>query len=105
MPDVVVVATFTAKPGMGDALEPGLRAPVEPTHAEEGCLLYALHRGAHDPDTFVFIERWSSAEALHAHIGQPWVTGLSALEPLLAGPPRVELFHAVPAGDAGKGAL
>jgi quinol monooxygenase YgiN len=105
MPDVIVVASFTARPGQGDRVETGLRAAVAPTHAEDGCILYALHRGGTDDATFVFVERWSSDEALAAHAAQPWVTGLSALADLLAGPPRVETLRAIPAGDPVKGRL
>jgi len=103
--DVIVVATFTARPGMGDTVEAGLQDVVAPTHNEDGCLLYALHRGIVDPDTLVFVERWTSTEALGAHAAQPWVRGLSALAEHLVGPPRVETFRAVPAGDPDKGLL
>ncbi len=105
MPDVIVVATFTAKPGLAQAIEAGLTQAIPPTHAEDGCLLYALHRGGPDDLTFTFIERWSSEAALAAHAAQPWVTGLSALADALAGPPRVETFRPVIAGDPEKGRL
>jgi quinol monooxygenase YgiN len=105
MSEVIVVATFTAKPGMGDTVEVGLRDAILQTHHEQGCLLYALHRGTADPDALVFIERWTSAESLAEHAAQPWVTGLSALADLLTGPPRVEIFRALPAGDSVKGRL
>lgn len=105
MPEVIVVATLTAKPGSGDTVEAGLRDAITPTHNEDGCLLYALHRGIDDPDIFVFVERWTSDEALAAHAAQPWVTGLSALADDLLGPPRVDTFRALPAGDPDKGAL
>jgi quinol monooxygenase YgiN len=105
MPDVIVVATLTAKPGMADAVEAALTPMVAPTHDEDGCLLYALHRGGADDLTFVFVERWRSAAALAAHAEQPWVTGLSALADALVGPPQVETFRALPAGDPDKGRL
>ncbi len=105
MPEVIVIATLTAKPGMADTVEAGLSDALAPTHAEDGCLLYALHRGGPDDLTFVFVERWSSAAALAAHAAQPWVTGLSALADALVGPPRVETFRVVPGGDPDKGRL
>jgi len=49
MPEVVVVASFTAKDGREEEAERLLRGAIEPTHAESGCLLYALHRGTQDP--------------------------------------------------------
>ena len=105
MSEVIVVATFTAKPGMGDAVEDGLQDAILQTHREQGCLLYALHRGTANPDALVFIERWTSLESLAEHAAQPWVTGLSALAELLTGPPRVETLRALPAGDSVKGRL
>jgi quinol monooxygenase YgiN len=103
--EVIVVATFTPRPGRGDHVAAGLQAAVAPTHNEDGCLLYALHRGIDDPETLVFVERWASTEALGAHAAQPWVLGLSALAGDLVGPPRVETFRAVPAGDPDKGVV
>ena len=44
-----------------------LRGLIEPTHAEAGCLAYALHRGSDDPQRFVLVERWASREDLDAH--------------------------------------
>jgi len=105
MSEAIVVATFTAKPGKGDAVEAGLQDAILHTHAESGCLLYALHRGTTKTDTLVFIERWTSADSLAEHAGQPWVTGLSALSDLLTGPPQVEILRALPAGDPTKGRL
>jgi quinol monooxygenase YgiN len=103
--EVIVVATFTARPGRGDSVAAGLQAAVAPTHNEDGCLLYALHQGIDDPETLVFVERWTSTEALAAHAAQPWVRGLSALAGDLVGRPRVETFRAVPAGDPDKGVV
>ncbi len=105
MSDVIVVATFVARPGHADAVETALRVPVAPTHAEDGCILYALHRGLGDPGTFVFIERWTSASALAVHAQRPWVTGLSAISDLLTGPPTVATYRALPDGDPEKGLL
>jgi len=103
--DIVVVATLTAKPGMGDALAAGLQDAVVQTHTEDGCVLYALHRGLEDPDTLVFVERWTSPEALEQHSAQPWVTGISALADIMTGPPHVATYRALPAGDPAKGRL
>ena len=105
MPEVVVIATFRAVPDQAGAVEAALRAAIAPTHAEDGCLLYALHRGVSDPDSFAFVERWSSDEALAVHAERPWVTGLSAIADHLTGPPLVETYRALPDGDAAKGRL
>ena len=44
MSEVVVLATVSPKPGMESDVEREFCALLEPTHAEEGCELYALHR-------------------------------------------------------------
>jgi quinol monooxygenase YgiN len=105
MPEVIVVATFAARSGQAPAVERALRAAIAPTHAEDGCILYALHAGVSDPDTFVFIERWASDEALAVHAERPWVTGLSAIAGLLATPPQVATYRALPDGEEPKGRL
>jgi quinol monooxygenase YgiN len=105
MSEVIVIATFTARPGAAAEVEAALAAALAPTHAEDGCLLYALHAGISDPDTYVFVERWSSDTALAAHARQPWVTGLSEIGGLLTAPPRVEIFRALGGGDPAVGLL
>jgi quinol monooxygenase YgiN len=67
MSEIAVVALFVAKPGCEDKLHAALQALVEPTLKEEGALQYALHRDIREPRRFVFIERWTSEEALAAH--------------------------------------
>jgi quinol monooxygenase YgiN len=54
MSEVVVVGSFKSQPGKeGEAVE-AVRALVEPTHGEQGCILYALHRGVDDPSGLAF---------------------------------------------------
>src|SRR5215469_15263018 len=52
-PVPVVVATITPIPGQLDALEATLKEMVPAVHEEDGCELYALHRGQ---DRLVFVE-------------------------------------------------
>ena len=44
-----------------------MRAMVEATRAEDGCLLYAFAFDAIDPDVMHITERWTDADALAAH--------------------------------------
>jgi quinol monooxygenase YgiN len=71
MAEVVVVGSFTARPGNELEAEEAFRALVAPTHAEDGCIIYALHRGVDDPRRLTFIERWASRQALDAHLASP----------------------------------
>ena len=87
---VVVVATITAKPGKEQEVKDLLSSIIEPTRAEDGCVVYTLHQGTEDPATFVFYENWTSAEALGTHLASPMLQdGLAALGPLVAGPPVI----------------
>ena len=49
MSEVVVVGSFKANPGKEEEALEAFKALVEPTHDEDGCILYALHRGVDDP--------------------------------------------------------
>lgn len=106
MSRVVVVASFKAREGREDDLLAGLDTLATSTHAEAGCLNYALHRDAADPGVFVLVEQWTSQVALDAHFQQPYVQGLGeqAAE-LLAEPPVLRFCTPVPVGDPVKGVL
>ena len=78
MSEIVVVGSFTAKVGKEEEAAAALEALVEPTHGEQGCILYALHRGAQDPRRLAFVERWESAERLQAHLASDHVQAVLA---------------------------
>jgi quinol monooxygenase YgiN len=64
---IYVVATASVKPDMRAAFKQGAGACIAATRREEGCLLYDLHESITDPTRFVFVEQWTSREALGAH--------------------------------------
>lgn len=106
MPEIVVVAHARAKEGRGAEAEALLIGMVGPTHNERGCVAYALHRDADDPDHLVFVERWESREALAAHAEAPHLSLLRDVGPMiLTGPVEVTVLEPVAAGEAGKGTL
>lgn len=78
MNEVVVVARARAIAGKEEAVEAAFHEVIKPTHEEEGCHRYALHRGVDDRRTFVMIERWTSRDALNAHLQTPHVQTLFA---------------------------
>jgi len=64
-----VLAFFRSKPGKSEALKNFLSSKlIEPTRREAGCLRYELHQNLSDPDEITFIEEWSDAAALDAHL-------------------------------------
>jgi quinol monooxygenase YgiN len=107
MSEVVVVAIVSAAAGKGaeaEALIAGTLIP--PTHAEDGCITFALHRDLADPDRLVLVERWSSREALDRHLAADHLAAFrAAVASLSAAPAQVVLLEAIPAGDPAKGAL
>lgn len=106
MPEVVVVAVLVAKPGAEGEVERLMREVTPPTHAEAGCITYAIHRDLDDPCRLVFVERWTDRASLEAHLAAPHLDNFRAgLEGLLAVPTQVFVMDALPAGDAVKGVL
>ncbi len=91
LPDhLIVIAEISAKVGAEDELKTHLLALVEPTRKEEGCLRYDLHVNGSHPGDFVFLETWTSREALDRHMQTPhFLTFASGTKELLAAPPRI----------------
>jgi quinol monooxygenase YgiN len=67
MVQIAVVAKFVAKVGSEEALEQELASVVKPTQAEEGCIMYLLHRSISSPSEYWFLEQWESQESLDRH--------------------------------------
>jgi quinol monooxygenase YgiN len=106
MSEIVVVGSFTAKPGREAEAIAAFEALLEPTHGEEGCILYALHRGVDDPARLAFIERWSSREALDAHLASPHVSAvLDRADELFGEGGEVVVYEAVAGGEKQKGSI
>lgn len=106
MSEIVVVGSFTAEPGReAEALE-AFKALVEPTHGEDGCILYALHQGAEDPRRLAFVERWESPELLQAHLESDHIQGvLAKADELFSDGGDIVVYGAVPGGEEHKGSL
>lgn len=106
MAEVVVVGSFIARPGKEHEAEQAFRGLVAPTHAEDGCILYALHRGVDDPRRLTFIERWASREALDAHLASAHIKDvLARAEELFGDSGEIVVYEPLPDGDPRKGSL
>jgi quinol monooxygenase YgiN len=106
MAEVVVVAAVRIKEGGEEVGRNALRAMVDATHAEPGCITHALHQGRDDPSLFVFVERWASQEALDAHFASEHMTTFRAVAvDVIDETVGVWGLDAVPLGDAAKGIL
>lgn len=79
-----IVAALLAKNGQEHEVEQILRACVQPSRAEDGCLSYILHRSIEQAGRFVFVERWASQAAIERHRLMPhYTTMANALTDLL----------------------
>lgn len=106
MPTVTITATIRPKPGHETEVEKHFSALLEPTHAEAGCELYALHRVAERPGELLFIERWTSAEDLAAHAASDHIAAcIAACDGMLEGPVDIANLETVGGGDSAKGTV
>jgi quinol monooxygenase YgiN len=106
MSEVVVVAVMTAAEGKGAEVEGLIRSLIPPTHAEDGCITFAMHRDLADPHRLVLVERWTSRDALDRHLAAEHLSAFrAAVAPLCAAPAQVAVMESVPAGDPTKGTL
>jgi len=93
---MIVVAKLKAKSGEENKMEEALRSMVSKVEAEEGTLMYSLHRSQKDPTQFLFYEKYTDAEALKAHSETPYFKELfGVLQPLLDGAPGIEMYDEV----------
>ncbi len=68
---IYVIATLHIRPEKrGDFLE-NARTVISHTLKEEGCESYDLSSSITEPNEFVFVERWTTRDALSAHFDTP----------------------------------
>jgi quinol monooxygenase YgiN len=68
---IYVIATASVKPDKREDFKRGAVACIAGTRKEDGCLLYDLHESITDPTRFVFVEQWTTRDALGAHARTP----------------------------------
>ncbi len=77
---VHVIAVITTKPGLRAEVLEAFNANVPLVHAEDGCIEYGAtidrenageFQTKFGEDTFVVVEKWTSLDALKAHIAAP----------------------------------
>ncbi|KQR91665.1 MULTISPECIES: putative quinol monooxygenase [Microbacterium] len=101
---VVVTAVFHPREGATQQLVEAMAAGIALTHAESGCLLYAIHDAA--DGTITMLEKWASAADLEAHATGAAIARLNAdIAEHLAAPVVVTVMTPIPAGDAERGLL
>ena len=68
---ILVVGTVRVAEGGLDKVADAMRAVLEATSKEDGCIRYAYARDVLDPDLMHVSELWRDAEALRAHAAAP----------------------------------
>jgi quinol monooxygenase YgiN len=90
---IYVLASAHVKADKRDAFLEGARQVIAATVKEEGCLFYDLHQSVTDPNRFVFVERWTSREALGGHFNAPHMVPWRAVSgECIAEPVAVEII-------------
>ena len=70
---IVVSGHIRVRPDKMDELRPSMRAALEATRKETGCLLYAYGEDVLEPGLIRIVERWQSWAAIAAHSKTPHI--------------------------------
>jgi quinol monooxygenase YgiN len=104
--EIVVTAIVNVRPEARDEALTALTTGIEGTHAEDGCIAYALHEDTTQPARFVIVEKWASQSDLEAHGQADHLQAMFAVVgPLLAEPPTIVFTNPLPVGDASKATI
>lgn len=88
-----VVAHIPARQDTIEAVRSVLLGLIEPTRAEDGCIVYELLQNDADPTDFTFVEEWTDRASLEAHLASPHVQAALAKVPdLLSGEPDIRTY-------------
>ena len=103
---VNVVAVLTVRGGMEERAKGLVTGLAAPTHAEEGCLLYAVQWGVDEgPQRLGFVEQWASVDLLEAHLASQHVAEFGAQADECFSSIEIYRFTGLEAGDPAKGTL
>ena len=92
---LVIVGTFRVLPTSLDAARPAMRAMIEASRAEDGCIGYDYAEDMLAPGLIHVTERWRDRAALDAHFNAPHIAEWRAAWPKLGiGERNLMLFDA-----------
>ena len=90
---IYVIATVVVHPEpRADYLE-NARTVISATHKEPGCESYDLFSSITEPNQFVFVERWTSRDALAAHFETPHLKEWRRVSKDLVESVKLEIVH------------
>lgn len=68
---LILIAKFKTKPECREDLIELAKNAIEPSRAEEGCIIYDFLQDPFSKDAFTFYEKWRSREDLELHFEEP----------------------------------
>ena len=71
MPEVLIIAHHTMKPGAEDEVLKLVDELTDAVRAEPGNVSFDAYRDLREPQTYVLLERYASHEAIAAHRATP----------------------------------
>lgn len=90
MPELSLFAQITLKPEHFDEALKAIRATIEDTRAEIGCLRFELNVGLDDAPLLYLVEHWKDDDALAFHYEQPNTKAIfKAYETWQSKPPKI----------------
>ncbi|HPW69100.1 MAG: putative quinol monooxygenase [Desulfomonilia bacterium] len=91
---LTVVAVMKAAESREKEMEEAVRALVTEVQAEDGTLVYAVHRGRKEPGKFLFYEKYRDKDAFKAHgATSHFAEFFGKVAPLLDGEPTIEIYE------------
>ena len=92
---VILHAQAPIKPEARERWLALLAALTPRSRAEDACQSYVIYEAIETPNTFIFVEEWTSLDGLYAHFHTPHFTEFfAALGEVLAGPPTGSISEA-----------
>ncbi|WP_375207379.1 putative quinol monooxygenase [Hyphococcus sp.] len=75
---IIVSGKVKVKPGGLAKIHSEMKAVIDATRKETGCIDYSFGADVTEPDTLIVLEYWESWEALKAHGAQPHMSAWMA---------------------------
>ena len=91
---IYVLATIETQPDKSAELIAGARGCIDATRREDGCISYDYVSDTERPDTVMVVERWTTREALAAHMLMPHLQEWREKRKPLVLSTKVEIIHA-----------
>lgn len=82
MKPVLLLVTYTAKPGMRENFlqEVEENRILEAIRGEDGCISYDYFLAAEDGDCLLLVEKWATGEQQQTHMAQPHMKTLAEIK-------------------------